>query len=75
MILSLLQWSGTASLIAMYLVMSFWPELYPLNILLGLIGGSFYFAWSTLVKNRAQILVNAAGIVVCVLGLVRWSFG
>jgi hypothetical protein len=71
MINTALQWLGTTALIAMYVVMSYFPELHPLNIMLGLAGGSFYFLWSLRVKNRPQQLVNAAGILVCVGGLIR----
>ena len=55
----------------MYVIMSFFPELHPWNIFMGLLGGSFFFAWSYRVENRPQILVNIAGILVCVAGLVR----
>ena len=72
MINNVLQWLGTTALIAMYIVMSYFPEHYPLNIVLGLAGGSFYFLWSLRVKNRPQQLVNAAGILVCVGGLIRY---
>lgn len=71
MINSILQWLGTASLIAMYIVMSYFPEQYPLNIMLGLAGGCFYFLWSMRVANKPQMLVNAAGILVCCGGLIR----
>lgn len=67
-----LQWLGTIALIAMYVVMSYFPELHPLNILLGLLGGCFYLAWSLRLKNRPQQLVNLAGIVVCCGGLIRY---
>ena len=66
-----LQWLGTTALIAMYVVMSFFPELHPLNILLGLCGGLCYLAWSLRLKNRPQQLVNAAGILVCAAGLLK----
>ena len=66
-----LQWLGTLSLIAMYVVMSFFPQLHPLNIALGLLGGAFYFVWSCRLENRPQQLVNAAGILVCAAGLIR----
>ena len=66
-----LQWLGTTALIAMYVVMSFFPELHPLNILLGLLGGAFYLAWSLRLANRPQQLVNAAGILVCAAGLLK----
>jgi hypothetical protein len=72
MINTVLQWLGTLALIAMYVVMSYFPELHPLNIALGLAGGTFYFAWSARVANRPQMLVNAAGILVCVGGLIRY---
>lgn len=72
MVNNCLQWLGTACLIAMYVVMSYFPELHPLNIALGLAGGTFYFAWSARVANRPQMLVNAAGILVCVGGLIRY---
>jgi len=75
MINSLLQWMGTACLITMYVVMSFYPDLYPLNIILGLAGGVCYFGWSLRVKNRPQQLVNLAGILVCTAGLAKVYFG
>jgi hypothetical protein len=72
MVNTTLQWLGTACLIAMYVVMSYFPEQYPLNIMLGLAGGTFYFTWSLRVKNRPQQLVNLAGILVCLGGLIRY---
>ena len=72
MVNHVLQWLGTACLIAMYVVMSYFPEHYPLNIILGLAGGCLYFAWSFRVANRPQMIVNAAGILVCVGGLIRY---
>jgi hypothetical protein len=75
MINSTLQWLGTSCLITMYVVMSFFPNLYPLNIILGCLGGMFYFAWSYRVANRPQMLVNMAGILVCLAGLINLYFG
>jgi len=75
MINNCLQWMGTAALITMYVVMSFFPEHYPLNIALGLAGGICYFSWSLRVKNRPQQLVNLAGILVCTAGLAKVYFG
>jgi len=72
MINTALQWLGTTALIAMYVVMSYFPELHPLNIMLGLAGGSFYFLWSYRVANKPQMIVNFAGIAVCVGGLIRY---
>jgi hypothetical protein len=67
----ILQWAGTSALITMYVLMSFYPELHPWNIVAGLFGGTFYLAWSYRVANKPQILVNLAGILVCIAGLVR----
>lgn len=72
MVNHILQWLGTAALISMYIVMSFFPERYPLNILLGLLGGLCYFAWSYRVANKPQMIVNFAGIAVCAAGLFRY---
>ena len=72
MVNHILQWLGTACLIAMYVVMSYFPELHPVNIMLGLAGGCLYFTWSYRVANKPQMLVNGAGILVCVGGLIKY---
>ena len=69
---SILQWLGTVCLISMYVVMSFYPNMFPLNIALGLAGGSFYFAWSVRTYNKPQVFVNLAGIAVCCAGLYKY---
>ena len=71
MINQVLQWSGTASLMTMYVIMSFRPELYPWNLVAGCSGGVLYFAWSYRTRNTPQMIVNAAGVLVCVAGLIR----
>lgn len=71
MLNSILQWAGTASLLTMYILMSFYPNMYPLNLVAGMLGGGFYLAWSIRVKNKAQVLVNLAGILVCIAGLFK----
>ena len=72
MINHVLQWTGTVCLITMYALMSFWPELYPWNIVCGMAGGSLYFVWSCRQANKPQMIVNAAGILVCAAGLVKF---
>lgn len=67
-----LQWLGTASLMVMYVIMSFFPELYPWNLIAGCSGGGFYLLWSWRTRNTPQMIVNAAGITVCVAGLLRF---
>ena len=71
MVNSALQWTGTSCLIVMYVLMSFYPELHPWNIVAGCLGGLCYFTWSLRTRNRAQIIVNAVGITVCIAGLVK----
>ena len=73
MLNSALQWAGTACLLTMYVLMSFYPNLYPANLVAGMCGGLLYFVWSYRVRNKAQVLVNLAGILVCVAGLIRYS--
>jgi hypothetical protein len=71
MLNSALQWAGTSALLTMYILMSFYPNLYPANLVAGMIGGAFYLTWSIRVQNRAQVLVNLAGILVCIAGLFK----
>lgn len=74
MLNNILQWAGTACLITMYVIMSYFPDMYPYNIVAGLCGGALYLAWSIRTSNRPQVIVNLAGILVCVGGLFK-AFG
>ena len=67
-----LQWAGTACFMVMYVLMSFFPELHPWNVVAGTLGGLFYMAWSLRVKNRPQIITNGVGITVCVCRLIKY---
>jgi hypothetical protein len=69
---NILQWTGTAALMTMYVIMNFYPDLYPYNIIAGLTGGLSYFVWSYRVANKPQMIVNMAGILVCVGGLIKF---
>jgi hypothetical protein len=66
-----LQWTGTGFILAMYVLMSYFPELHPWNIVCGLFGGLCYFTWTVRVANKPQMLVNVVAIVVCAGGLIR----
>ena len=68
----LIQWLGTAFILGMYVVMSYFPQLHPLNIVLGLLGGFCFLTWTIRVKNRPQMLVNVVAIIVCVGGLIKY---
>jgi hypothetical protein len=52
--------------------MSFFPTLHPWNIVCGMAGGTLYFVWSYRTANKPQMIVNAAGILVCLAGLVKF---
>lgn len=68
----LLQWAGTLCFMGMYTLMSL--NLYPWNIVAGILGSTCYLIWCIRVKNRPQMIVNCVGIVMCALGLVK-AFG
>lgn len=70
---NILQWAGTACLLTMYVLMSFFPNMYPANLVAGMLGGAFYLTWSLRTQNKAQVLVNLAGILVCIAGLIRYA--
>ena len=71
---NVLQWTGAACFITMYSIMSFFPDLYPWNIVMGCAGGALFLVWSIRVANRPQLIVNSVGVLVCVAGLFRaWS--
>jgi len=74
MINSTLQWSGAACLLAMYTLMSFFPHLYPWNIVAGVLGGICFLTWTIRVKNTPQMIVNAVAITIGLAGLYR-AFG
>jgi len=64
-----IQWAGTACFMAMYTLMSL--NMFPWNILAGLLGGSFYMLWSVRVANKPQMLTNLVGIAICIVGLFK----
>jgi hypothetical protein len=68
---NVLQWAGTVCLLAMYVLMSFFPQLHPWNIVAGVLGGVCYLAWTIRVKNRPQLIVNAVAITIGLAGLYR----
>jgi hypothetical protein len=64
-----IQWAGTACFMIMYALMSM--NLYPYNIVAGLLGGSLYMVWSLRVANKPQMVTNAVGIAICLVGLFK----
>ena len=66
-----LQWAGTACLLAMYVLMSFFPHLHPWNIVAGVLGGMLYLTWCIRVRNNPQMVVNVVAITIGVAGLFK----
>lgn len=71
---NILQWAGTVCLLAMYVLNSFFPNMYPWNIVAGLGGGAFYLVWTVRVANKPQMIVNAVAIAIGLAGLYKaWA--
>jgi hypothetical protein len=71
---NILQWAGTVCLLAMYVLNSFFPYMYPWNIVAGLAGGAFYLVWTVRVANKPQMIVNAVAIAIGLAGLYKaWA--
>jgi hypothetical protein len=66
-----LQWAGTACLMSMYIIMSFFPSAYPWNLVAGCLGGTFYFIWTLRVANKPQMIVNVMGVTITLAGLFK----
>jgi len=71
MLNNILQWAGTVCLLAMYVLMSFYPQLHPYNIVAGVAGGALYLAWTLRVRNTPQLIVNAVAITIGLAGLYK----
>jgi len=66
-----LQWAGTSCLLTMYVLMSFFPQLHPYNIVAGVCGGVLYLAWTVRVANKPQMIVNGVAIAIGLAGLYK----
>ena len=66
-----LQWAGTACLLTMYVLMSFFPHLHPWNIVCRVAGGVLYLAWTLRVRNMPQLIVNGVAIAIGLAGLFK----
>jgi len=71
MLNSALQWAGTVCLLTMYILMSFFPNLHPWNIVCGVLGGGCYLVWTVRVANKPQMIVNAVAIAIGLAGLFK----
>jgi hypothetical protein len=66
-----IQWVGTAFILVMYVLMSYFPQLHPWNVVFGLLGGISYFIWTLRVKNYPQMVINVVAITLCFGGLLK----
>ena len=71
MLNSILQWTGTVCLLSMYVLMSFYKELHPWQIVAGVLGGVCYLTWTVRVRNTPQLIVNAVAITIGLAGLYK----
>ena len=67
----LIQWTGTAFILTMYVISNFFPGLDNLRNAVALLGGVCFFTWSYRVANKPQMIINGVAIVLCVVGLFR----
>ena len=67
----LIQWAGTAFILAMYVISNFFPGYDDLRNAVALVGAGCFFAWSYRVANKQQMIINGVAIVLCVVGLLK----
>jgi hypothetical protein len=68
---NILQWTGTVCLLSMYVLISFYPNLYPLNIVAAICGAACFLAWTIRVSNKPQMLVNSVALTISLGGLFK----
>jgi len=67
-----LQWAGTVCFLCMYTLMSL--NMYPHNIIAGVLGAALYLTWSLRVRNWPQTVTNVVSIAICGVGVLK-AFG
>jgi len=66
-----LQWAGAVAIIAGHVCNAVGPSAYPYNIVAFTVGTVCFGAWTILVRNKPQFVVNAVALLTCVMGLVN----
>lgn len=67
-----IQWAGTVCFLGMYTLMSL--NMFPWNVVAGVLGGTLYLAWSIRVRNTPQMITNVVAIAICLVGLYKaWA--
>lgn len=67
---ALLQWAGTAFILAGHMLTSAGPATWPYNVFSFFVGTILFLCWAVRVRILAQITVNAASIVITGAGVV-----
>jgi hypothetical protein len=67
---ALLQWSATFFILAGHMLTSAGPSTWPYNVFAFFVGTILFLCWAIRVKILAQIVVNAASIVITGAGVV-----
>ena len=67
----LIQWTGTAFILGMYVISNFFPGYDNLRNAVALVGGVCFFTWSYRVVNKPQMIINGVAIVLCAVGLLK----
>ena len=66
-----LQWTGAVAIIVGHVCNAVGPEAYPYNIWAFTVGTLCFGAWTILVRNRPQFVVNAVALLTCMIGLIN----
>lgn len=67
----MIRWLGTISYLIGMVLTSL--NIYPANLLFGMVGGTAWMAVGISWKDKALILVETASAVIYLAGLVRWA--
>jgi hypothetical protein len=67
----LIQWVGTAFILAMYVISNFFPGYDNLRNSVALLGGLCFFTWSYREANKPQMIINGVAIVLSEEGLFK----
>ena len=68
---NVLQWSAVSLILAGHVLTSVGPETWPWNIFCFFTGAMVFLVWAVRVRMPAQIVVNAASIVLTGAGVIN----
>lgn len=68
----MMRWLGTVSYLIGMVLTSL--NIYPANLIFGMVGGTAWMTVGIQWKDRALILVEFAAAAIYLFGLIRWAF-